>query len=315
VPGQLEQSTGSLRDAVAQALDRLRLVPGRYRRFDESVDQPDSVFRLPPDVVRILVEVGFPHRVDGGVVRFDRLDLENISMLLNVPSLKGTTMRLWSGALTDLVPAPEVSYRLRIAARCPERGHPGACDFRLAPWASGGEGVREVRSRVPGDYELTLTLPADEHLFGPQWTDVVDRVRALSFCYLPPELGRDLAFVAETGLADCRLATHYLVEMGRAAGLPMRKAAGLFLGYPLAMRHNWVEFHDGGRWLPADPLTLQLLADWQAVDPAVWPPHRALLGVLWSVDRDAFFDTRIITHGTGRIRPAIRVRKLTGAVA
>jgi hypothetical protein len=238
------------------------------------------------------------------------MDLENVSVLLNVPSLKGTTMRLWSRALGELGGQPVLRYGLTIGGTCPRPGHPGDCDFRLAPWVTGAPDVEEVRMLSPGRFDVVLSLPGGRHLFGPPWTELIDEVRSLSFCYLPFELGRDLDFVARTGLADCRLGMHYLYEAGLRRGLELRKAAGLFLAYPLATRHNWVEFLDGGRWVPADPFTLQSLAEWRAVDSEEWPAHRAPQGVLWSVDRESFFSVGVITHGGEKLRPAVRTRLL-----
>jgi hypothetical protein len=299
-------------DDIDRVLGVIRRIPDGYRRFDQSVDESAIAGRLSPELLDRLLSAGLPYRVESGVTRLDRFDIENVTMLLDLPSLKGTTSRLWSSALAELPDVPVVRYGLTIAARCPRPGHDGPCEFRLADWLTTAPGVTEVRSTVPGRFEAVVSLPADKQLFTGSCGAVLSDVQALRYCVLPPQLGRDLDFVARTGLADCRLITHYLLASARRREVPARKASGLFLARPLATRHNWIELCDetSGRWLPADPFILRLLADLRAVDPELLPPGRALNGVLLAVDREAFFADKIIVHGPDKLRPAVRVARL-----
>lgn len=146
--------------------------------------------------------------------------------------------------------------------------------------------MRKVRELAPQHFETHVLLPAGRAFHFDLSTlqqRLVTEVRRFEFHHVPDELTRDLAFLADTGITDCRLATHFLYTRGRELGLDIRKAAGIFLSRPFSNLHCWIELKAAGGWHAADPFFLTALSRWGLLDPMEWPVNRSPRGAYWKL--------------------------------
>lgn len=285
---------------LAVLRERIACIPDRYRRFTESQRRATRYYRIPPDVLVELLDLGLPHRGDGSERTYDVNDLKSVSMALPVRSPQRDALRAMADALVQGQDPGGVGRSVDIYAHCPDHGHEGLCEFELVPQAAESWHTTGVHRVEPGHFELAVRVPGG----GPHHLDlnaaerqlVADAGR-LRFHRIPFVLNSDLGFVTETGLADCRLAALYLDARGRELGLRVRQATGLFLSRPFSPRHFWLEFARGDGWQPADPFFLTELVRWGLLDGVDWPPYRIPLGAFWQVD--IYPDAPLVTHRAG----------------
>ncbi|GAA2868909.1 hypothetical protein Acy02nite_40680 [Actinoplanes cyaneus] len=276
---------------LTTVMERLAKVPDRYRRFAIPASGALHKYRVPRDVLKHLLELGLPHTGGAGGPLFDREDLKTVVLMLGLPSPNRAALTVMARTLAAGGRA-EVNRTLTVQGVCPEPGHPGGCAFTLAPalFAAGarpaGTDTYEVKIRLAGGHRLFDLTPAERRLF--------DEVCRFQFHHVPYELNRSLRFMADSGLADCTLATNFLVARGRELGVAIRPATGLFLAKPFATTHHWVELRREDGWWPADPFYLTALARWGVLDAAEWPPHRSPLGAYWRLDLAP--GEQLITH-------------------
>jgi len=271
---------------LERAAERIGRIPDAYRTFSVSAERAARFYRIPGEVLDRLLELGVPHRGHHDSLAFDRNDLKSVALNLRLRSPQRAAFEAMSRGLKVMdgpVPADRV---VTVQAVCPDPGHGGRCEFVLAQAVCDSPELAGVRRPGPQHFELCLGLDAGEARYlrySTHQLQLVNEVLRLEFHPLPFQLNGDLGFLADTGLADCRLAARFLVERGRQLGVAVRGATGLLLGKPVASRHFWVEFRDKDRWLPADPFLLNALTHWRILDPASWPPDRSLLGAVWKL--------------------------------
>ncbi|MFC5833564.1 transglutaminase domain-containing protein [Nonomuraea insulae] len=278
----------------------VRRIPDSYRQYSVPAAKARSFFRIPPDVLEGLLDLGLPRGAGGNDMTFDEHDLKSIVFLLRLPSPQLIAFRAMSDALERSATGLPARRTVNIQARCPNPGHEGPCDFELSAKAKRHPDVTEIRRVDPRHFAVELLLPGRDptyFCFTPEQEQLAREVRRMEFLYIPFDLNDDLAFLADSGLADCRLATHFLYTRGRELGVPVRRAAGLFLSKPFSNRHFWVEFKHEGQWLPADPFFLPVLQRLGMLDGSRWPQHRSPLDALWKLDADP--DKPLITHRAG----------------
>jgi hypothetical protein len=111
----------------------------------------------------------------------------------------------------------------------------------------------------------------------------MDELGALDFALLPDRARRDTTLIRRTGLADCTGLSLLVAEECRRRGIVARTGYGLLLAPPFANRHYWAEIQVDEHWVPVDPVLLATLGRWGVLDPAQWPAHRPLPGVVWRV--------------------------------
>jgi hypothetical protein len=273
------------------------LVPDRGRAFTETVEQATKVHRIPTDLLEQLLDLGLPHRdVDSGR-RFDALDLGNVGLELGLPCPRRLAMRWWAKSLASFSEGA-VRYHLALVGQCPSSGHDGPCDFNIHSRAIEVINQGSIGEHGPGLYEFDVDLVGRSFHFGPEYSDLVKWADALQFHLMPVNsVGSDLGLLAETGLADCRLAAMYLYRAATAAGMDVRPALGYFVAPPYAQSHVWIELRIDGEWWPADPFLLRALARWGIVDTRQWPTNRTTRGLTWRIKGSYFYT---LSHrGTG----------------
>ena len=266
---------------LRQIIERIRRVPDGSRTFTEPELSLARLYRVPPTLLTQLLDAGMPHRGSGQGRRFDRYDLANVGLWLGLPCAQRQVMRWWSRAMTAAVPGRDAHFTLGIVGVCPSPGHDGGCRFALDPRFEAATAASPPTELSPGSYTVEVALPCEQRYFEPPFTALLEPAARLWFHYLPTDLDRDIGFAADTGLANCHLATRYLVHLASGMGLPVRRASGYFLTPPYGTEHVWPEFEVDGRWWPADPFMLTSLARWGVLDPRQWPPNRSPQGFFW----------------------------------
>ncbi len=294
-------------ELVRETVDRIRLVPEHARRYLEGRAEAARIHRIGPKFLGQLLAHGLPHRKTGADILFDHLDLANVGLTFALRSPTRMAMRWWAKSLTKLAPGRETRYGLNLSGSCPTPGHPEDCRFSLHPRLRDLVRPGTIREDAPGSYSFDIRLHSDVHHFGAWFDPLIDHVRPLRFHLLPYPVNTDLGFLAETGLADCRMAALHLHRAGTGLGVPMRVAAGYFVVPPYASVHVWPEVRDEDRWLPADPFLLQSLARWSIIDPAKWPPNRSPQGLLWRIS-DEYLE--LIRHGDTTVYPVTRITSI-----
>jgi hypothetical protein len=273
------------RDALAaHAVSKVSRIPEAHREFTDSAADAARVHRISSDLLGLLLDLGLPHHRSAGELRFDRLDLENVGLTLR-RSPRWTAMRWWPRSLRECRAAGEMTYRLTIKVACPTPADTHRCTLQAHPRALAAADPASLHRSAEG-FTLSLNTTSIDHVFGPPFTALIDRVRPVEYHLIPEALADDLGFVAATGLADCRLAAKLLVHTGRELGARVRPARGLLLAKPFPGWHTWVEFHTGDRWVAADPFLLSNLHRWGLLEHAEWPANRSPEGILcrWHPD-------------------------------
>jgi hypothetical protein len=279
------ESGDSTREALAaHAVRKINLVPGTHRRFTDSASDAARRQRITADVLDLLLDLGLPHRGAGPERLFDPLDLENVSLALR-QGPRWSAMRWWPRSLRESARPGDLSFRLTVRVTCPTLAEPHDCELVAHPEALASAKPADL-SRLPDGFTMRLTTTSVDHVFGTQQRALVDRMLPVEYHLIPDALSGDLGFVAETALADCRLAARYAVHLGGEMGLGVRLAQGLMLARPYPGWHTWVEFHTGVRWLAADPFLLSNLHRWGLLTAAEWPAYRSPAAILcrWQDD-------------------------------
>ncbi|HEY0001747.1 MAG TPA: transglutaminase domain-containing protein [Actinoplanes sp.] len=293
-------------DEVRGIVERIRLVPDAMRTFSQTSTAATRTHRIRPELLAHLLDLGLPHRTDGGELSFDEFDLSNVGVALDLPCARRMAMRWWAKALAGMVPGNRTVYSVDSTASCPSPGHPGPCPFVLEPRVVEAMRAGSLREHAPGRYSFDVELTGRTHHFGAAFAPLVERAKAMRFHLLPINhpMAFDLGLLAETGLADCRLATKALARLADELRLPVRPAIGYLMAPPYPQAHGWIEFKEEGRWWPADPFLLNALAGWGIVDPGLWPPDRSPEGLLWRLSERGF---REIAHGDATVFPKMAI--------
>lgn len=281
-------------DDVRQVVERIKMVPDAERTFSQSLDDAARTHRIGTELLAQLLDLGLPSRGSGTRLTFDDLDLANVGVNLGLPCPRRMAMRWWAKALAKTAPGSRSRYSIEIALRCPEPAHPASCRYEVNPALTVATRPGSARYLDPATYAFDVDLACDEHSFDAAFAPLIQEATRIRFHLLPRKregrltVGMDLGFLAETGLADCRLATMYLARVGKRLGLPVRPCLGYFVAPPYAQEHAWIDLEVDGRWWAADPFLLHSLAGWGIVDPAQWPPHRSPEGFMWRLGARPF---------------------------
>jgi hypothetical protein len=273
----------------ATAVAKVLRVPDRYRRFTVHKSSVAQLYGISEESLDQLLSLGLPCRGS----RFDRLDLDNIGLALRLPCTRNKAMRWWSRSLIQSRVRP-LADTVRIQARCPLPGHPGDCNFALAAELADALIAREEQGPSAVWFKIRISLTASTWVFGSPFSDLFKRVLPLEFHLLPPPLAEDLGFLASTGLAECRLATVFLVSEAAELGLPVRAARGIFVANPYPVEHSWIECRvDDGRWVAADPFLLNAFLRWGIIGGPEWTTNCSSQSVMWQTGAP---DGGLVTH-------------------
>lgn len=265
--------------------ERVRLVPDRHRVFDQDTPTVLKIFGIGAPVLSDLLDLGFPHRSSGGERYFDKLDLENVSLSLGLPSPRYLAMRRWPEVLRAVVEHRPVRYDLEAVAECDPAAPVHVCDFRLpAEVLALGTGTDPAARKFTLSREVgTAERPRE----APQELQrILTEVSEFRFHILPEALYGDLSFVAETSLADCELATRYLARRATEEGWEARRSFGLLLSSPYSLPHYWPEIRLDGVWTAFDPHLVNSLVRWGVLAPSAVSATQVLNSVFFRIAED-----------------------------
>ncbi|WP_405775486.1 hypothetical protein OG241_09255 [Streptomyces sp. NBC_01390] len=284
-------------------MERVLKVPNSFRRLDSTSVDAQRIHGISPDLLDILLDLGLPHKGASEAARFDRLDLENISVALRLPSKHWLAMRMWPRHLTRPRTEEESVCKIHVSWRCPELGHEGVCSFSASPQLQtvSGDCARDIPDA--GSLEIEVPLEDDEYVFGDPFHVVADAARTLTYHRISPELARDDGFLTETLLADCRSATRHLIRIADSTGFEARPASGYFVGTPFPTVHNWLELKQEERWVAADPFFLTTLRRWGLVDEEKWPTNSSPRKIFWRLGSSDSMPAPLVLHRG--VRPAL----------
>ncbi|SCL20746.1 Transglutaminase-like superfamily protein [Micromonospora pallida] len=270
---------GTTVDEINRLLALLGRIPDDVRQFTHTAEDARQRYGFTGDLLETMIGAGLPHRRDThGAARYDLTDLKNMATHLTVGAGPRAALRYWAAAYNRAT--SQVNYEVRYRVKCPTPGHSGRCRYRaLMP---GGQVVE--REAAPDDAQ---PLPVVRFTLGNDWPDlpasvrdVLAEVEGLTFMNLPEILRWDLDFMRRTGLADCAGAAKLLVTEGRRRGLAVRSSYGLLATAPYSTTHHWSEFAVEDRWVPVDPLLINLMIRIGVLDAGRWTPARSPGSVL-----------------------------------
>jgi hypothetical protein len=270
---------------LAYSVEKINRVPDRYRRYTESRDVASRLYRIDPDLLAQLLDLGLPSKGSGADLRLDPLDLRNLAISLRRKVSWFVVMRWWSAALELARTNTSRVYQLGVCSRCGDCAG-GDCTVDAAPELVAAADAVEPAADAEVDFTATVRLEGSAAEFPPHIADILHLADPVEWHVVPSALATDVGFLRTTGLSDCRAIARYLCDEGRRRGLHTRISFGLLMTVPFANRHQWVEFKVDGAWLPADPLLLNSMARWGYLDPAVWPPTTSLSGAVWRISED-----------------------------
>jgi hypothetical protein len=292
-------------------VERVRLVPDRYRVFDQDTAAATGIFRIGAPVLADLLDLGFPHRSSGGERSFDELDLANASLALRLPSPRYLAMRRWPQVFRAVADDRPVRYEVEVAAECGSAVPGHQCDFRLpaevlALGVSPDASARKFKlGREVGAARRTGEAPEElRRLFA--------ELSRFQFHILPVALYGDLTFMAATSLANCELASRHLVRRATEDGWEARRSFGLLLSSPYSLPHFWPEFRLDGGWTAFDPYMITSLERWEVLAPAEVPVGRVLNSAVFRIAED-WIDLVEDAGSPARVSLLTRRRQLDGA--
>jgi hypothetical protein len=271
-------------ELLTRVLRRVQLVPDRFKVFNEGDVEAKRKHGIDAGLLATLTELGLPAVSTGTGLRYDSLDLANVSLALALPSPRFMAMRGWSAAIRSASNAKPTTYVLSVEPHCPT-AHEGPCVIEAAPH------IREQPeySRSPeGAITLTRHVPAQLTREFPEAAALTSLIQHVHFHLLPDELRADVAFLRETHLADCGLAARYLVREATALGLTARLSFGLFIALPYSVPHAWFDLFLDDQWVPFDPHLLNVMTGWGLLPAEQWPPHRSIGGAAWRLSKEGF---------------------------
>lgn len=270
-----------LRDVV----ERLTRIPDSFRDFSVTPTGARKVHGIAADLLIRLTDLGLPVGSTVSAPLYDEIDLANITVALILPSPRMMAMRGWSQAIKTAANTIPTKYFLTIKCNCARDTHEGQCTVETAPQ------LRTLPSfSVSEGGEITLSRQVSGEMAAvyPEAAELTGLLRSIHFQLLPSSLSRDLGFLRETGLADCRLAAKYLVKQAKNFGLAARSSAGLLVAVPYSTPHFWLDLKLGGSWAPFDPHLLNLLTSKGLLPPRDWPPFRSIGDAVWRMGEEDF---------------------------
>lgn len=273
-------------DRVDDLLRKLRMIPDHVRDFVVPEPAATAVFRLPADLLTHVAAAGLTRPSPDGQLLFDRHDLVNLSLDLQVSSAWTVGTKFWGRALEAGGAVREC--RVGYVFSCPDARPAGPCRVEvLTPdrgWVR--QDVTEhgapVRLAPISEFRLRTDWPE----LPPDVRELVEEVGQLEYKRLPARLGLRSEFVNRTGLVDCRGTARVLSDEARRRGFPYRRSCGLVVAPPFSTPHFWVDFLVDGVWTAVDPVLVGALVRWGVLSRERWPVGRPIGGILGRLSDD-----------------------------
>lgn len=293
-------------DLERRTIARILKIPDACRWF--CVRLPDVArYGLQGELLQRLLDRRLPHAGRGDDVLFDTLDLQNLALSLRTYPY-WQAVRLLGKSLNNVKWLESGLCEVNLEWSCPELRHQGDCLFSPTKDALRQFGADGWDAANAGTKRIEVRLPDADYCFGSSLAPLVEQARRMVFHKLPHQLARDLGFLAETGLADCRLATRRLLQVAAEAGLASRPACGFFISV-FPDYHVWPEIQVDDAWRAADPFYLHTLHEWGVVDSESWPLQRSPSRFLWRIATSPSY-VPLVMHGEQRANISLSMLRL-----
>ena len=257
-------------DLLPIIVDRTRRVPEKYRVFDHDTSAAMRIYRIGGPLLSDLLDLGFPHHSAGGERYFDGLDLDNAALALRLLSPRHLAMQRWPQIFQAVMGDRPARFDVEVSAKCGAADPGHRCDFRLhAATRALGADIDSTARRFTLHRDVGAAGPAGEA--PPELQPLFTETNRFQFYILPVALYGDLSFLADTALANCELASRYLVQRAAEEGWEVRRSFGLLLSSPYSVDHFWAEFRLDGSWTAFDHFLITSLERWGVLAPSEVP--------------------------------------------
>ena len=260
-------------------LARLLRLPTTYRDFRVPEPAVRLQYGLDAALLHELRDRGLPFVERDGTRVYDHADLHFVGLRLEKARPYLTTIRAWRDTLLGLssserprvkvtfVPQLDGTDRKPGLVRLPDREVETTL-VHNEPAASGEFDLRSSWPPLPDELVRAVATVEELEFFDSRM--LTDRPG-----------GKDAA--REAGLTSCGTTALILGQQFMDAGFRVRAASGLLLSVPYSTEHTWLEVEVDGTWTPVDPTIVRVMQRFAALDPTVWPAHRAIGAILLRV--------------------------------
>jgi hypothetical protein len=304
--------SGNLKKDAAWFLMLAGRIPDTARNFSVRADIASRDFDINEDVLSSLRSAGLPTVRRNGISFYDRNDLKNAALYFNPRSRQRQVLSWWVRALERSV-GDSASYRVSYVIGCAGGGHQGSCKYSFLV----KDGRRQVvtgSDAEPAERAVMIfTLQRDWPELPAEAAEIIDEVSNIRFLWIPPSLREDSEFVLAHGIGPCESISRIIVAKALARGLRARLSRGLVLTPPVAANHFWAEFQVDGRWVPVDPMMIDLMLALDLLAPKRWSRYKSFGGILGRLGAGERPLAPLALHNGVAARPRLMVRRV-GAV-
>jgi hypothetical protein len=267
------------RDEVREVVDLVRRMPDRVRQFGAGPEVAGTEYGIGARLLAALEVAGLPRRAGTAGTEYDRSDLLNVALNLDIGSRPRRVLGWWARELERPYQG-DARYRLGYVAGCPDPAHPGPCRYALCQ--PGGGRVVVVRSPHPAQpiHSVAVTLRRRWPPLSAALSDALDELRAIRFVRLPDPLRWDVDFMLHSRIGDCCAVAKYLTAAATRLGVPARMSYGRSLTPPFSSAHYWAELRVAETWVPLDPVLIDALVRWGLLAGRRWTRYDSLGGIL-----------------------------------
>jgi hypothetical protein len=263
----------------SNVLAKIRKVPDRFRTFSVPADRAAKEYQVTRELQDALLRAGMPSRLSGGTIFFDRADLLNISLHLDIGSFHRKILAWWVRELER--PSGETAlYRMDYVAGCPEPDHARQCTYGIvvpdSPLVEVASNDRESRIR----HSITFTVRRKFPRLRPSMMALIDSLQDISFMRLPRTLKHDVDFIQREKVGDCAGMAAMLTSRAASQGITARRSVGRALTPPFSSSHSWTEFLVDDIWVPVDPVFIDAMLEWEILDKDKWSRYSSIGGIL-----------------------------------
>jgi Transglutaminase-like superfamily len=265
---------------IAGALAKITKMPDHTRNFTVPADIAAAKFRVSLELQDQLLAAGMPNEHHSSTRYFDRTDLLNISLHLDISSRQRTMFTWWARELNSTY-THSISYRMDYQPSCPQPEHGGRCIFSILDPGSARVKLEANEQRSPVSHSAIVTLNRDFPRLPCAIREILDEVRQIGFMLLPATLRWNTEFIWREKVGDCSGVSKILVEKAASQGVAARTSYGLALTPPFVTPHYWAEFLIDDTWVPVDPVVITALLDWGILDSDRWSRYHSIGGILF----------------------------------
>lgn len=231
-------------------LEVLNQMSDDYRNFSLEAKVASSRYGLRADLLQKLIKGGLSHRQRKDEIYLDAMDVSNISLHLQLPSIQRLAMRSWAQ-----------TFKRVDAASCIK------ADIAIHP-------ISAARDTKPLEL-VHITLNSSAPPPPPEAVPLFEDISRFSFFMLPDRYRWDMDFISTHRICECGGGSKLLYIQAREMGLAARHCFGILVAEPFSTGHYWIELLIADEWVPFDPVLIALLQAVANLPAATWPYLRS----------------------------------------